>query len=106
MTSTTGNRLPSVADHLDLPAGTPPPGFFLEKCRASSAKLLLLRPRPQPDNGTHDRHDRCRQLLAYAEATRQSQTAVIRAYIRTLDKELPAARSDEARLRTHARRSV
>jgi hypothetical protein len=43
-------------------------------------------------------------LLGYAEATRQSQFAVIRAYIRSLAKELPAARKDEARLQARAKK--
>jgi hypothetical protein len=41
-------------------------------------------------------------LAAYAEATRQTQTAVIRATIRSLAKELPAARKDETRLKTRS----
>jgi hypothetical protein len=39
-----------------------------------------------------------RTLAAYAEATRQTQTAVVRDWIRSLGKELPAARKDGARL--------
>jgi hypothetical protein len=39
-----------------------------------------------------------------ADATRQSQTAVARARIRSLAKELPAARKNEARLQARVKK--